>query len=70
MKNIDSIYVLTFIFPLTSAIILFSKAHVMICFNTRNFKLQQIFITWSFSSVSELSNTYLKQLSSVRPDLL
>ena len=31
--------------PLTSAIIIFSKAHDMSCFHSRNFRLESIFVT-------------------------
>ena len=39
-EDIDSVYILTFICPITSTIILFSKAHSMSCFHRQNFGYQ------------------------------
>ena len=41
MKNIKNVQMLTFMCPLTSAIIIFSKANGMSCFHTRNLRLEK-----------------------------
>ena len=56
MKNIDYIDMLTYVPPISS-IIIFCEAHNMPYFHTRTFRLELIFITKYFSSVSELSHT-------------
>ena len=59
MKNIKNVQMLTFMCPLTSAIIIFSKANGMSCFHTRNLRLEKKIVPLSFSSVSELNHTRL-----------